>query len=48
MGDAACYLHLIDEDGRMPEPAVVLPEAGDKDPEAEEGEMPQGPPEAAG
>jgi len=24
VGDPVCYLHLLDEDGRMPEPAVTL------------------------
>ena len=44
MGDPACYLHLLDEDGRMPEPAVALPEAGDAGPEAMPREAPDGPP----
>lgn len=47
MGDPACYLHLLDEDGRMPEPVVVLSEADHEGTEAGEREAPDGPPEAA-
>lgn len=33
MGDAVCYLPLLDEEGRMPEPRVVLRRTSDPSPD---------------
>lgn len=34
MGDPVCYLHLVDEEGRMPDPRVTLRRAYDPPPPA--------------
>ena len=43
MGDPVCWMHLLDEDGRMPDPVDEAEEEGAAGAEAEEAAGPQRP-----